>query len=121
MVDMSKYMGCRFLKVADIEGPFRAKIIAIEIGSKFDKPEAVLDDGNVLSLNATNCGRLGRAYGAESSDWIDKEIELSVGEVEYKGEKTESILVTPISPPLEKKAPVKRKRRGDDLGNEIPF
>jgi hypothetical protein len=124
MVDMSKYMGGRFLKAADIEEPFRAKIEAIEIGEKFDKPEAILDDGSVLSLNATNCGRLGRAYGANSDDWLGKEVELSVGTVDYQGQPTETILVKPISPPLEKKAPVKRKKRGnarDDLNDEIAF
>jgi hypothetical protein len=127
MSDMSKYMGSRFLKVADVKegGTFQAKIVAIEIGSKFDKPEAVLDDGSVLSLNATNCGRLGRAYGAEGNDWIGKEIELSVGEVDYQGQPTETILVKPISPPLEKKAPVKPQKRSntgkDNLDDTIPF
>jgi hypothetical protein len=122
MVDMSKYMGSRFLKVADVKegGTFQAKIVAVEISEKFDKPEANLDDGSVLSLNATNVGRLVRAYGANSDDWIGKEIELSIGEVDYQDRAVETILVKPISPPIKNKAPAKPKRR-DDLNDEIPF
>jgi hypothetical protein len=77
-----------------------------------------------LSANATSCGCLIRAYGAESDDWLDKEIEIYVDEVEIKGKNTgemvttDAVLVRPISPPLEKKAPVKRK---DDLDDSIPF
>jgi hypothetical protein len=128
-MDMSKYMGGQFLKAADVKesGPFKAKIVAIEIGEKFKKPEATLDDGSILSLNATNCGRLGRHYGSSSDDWIGKEIELSVDELEYNGEIKEAIVIKPISPPLEtsKKAPVKKpQKRGndrDDLNDKIPF
>jgi hypothetical protein len=125
-MDMSKYMGSQFLKVADIKesGPFQAKIVAVEIGEKFDKPQANLDDGSVLTLNATNVGRLVRHYGANSDDWIGKEIELSVGEVEYNGEMKEAILVKPVSPPVEKKTPAKPKKRGNagvDLNDEVPF
>jgi hypothetical protein len=116
MADMSKYMGSRFLKVADVKesGPFQAKIVAVEISEKFDKPEVNLDDGSVLSLNATNVGRLVRAYGANSNDWIGKAIELSVGEVEYQDKPVETILVKAVSPPVENKAPVKPKRNFDD-------
>jgi hypothetical protein len=119
---MSKYMGSRFLKVADVKegGTFQAKIVAVEISEKFDKPEANLDDGSVLSLNATNVGWLVRAYGANSDDWIGKEIELSIGEVDYQDRAVETILVKPISPPIKNKAPAKPKRR-DDLNDEIPF
>jgi hypothetical protein len=115
-------MGSRFLKVADVKegGTFQAKIVAVEISEKFDKPEANLDDGSVLSLNATNVGRLVRAYGANSNDWIGKTIELSVGEVEYQDKPVETILVKAVSPPIENKAPAKPKRR-DDLNDEIPF
>jgi hypothetical protein len=116
MVDMSKYMGSQFLKVAGVKesGPFQAKIVDIEINEKFDKPEVKLDDGSVLSLNATNVGRLVRAYGANSNDWIGKAIELSVGEVEYQDKPVETILVKAVSPPVENKAPVKPKRNFDD-------
>jgi hypothetical protein len=75
-----------------------------------------------------------RHYGAESNDWREKEIELSVED--YVDEKTnetkQMIVVKPISPPLssEEKAPVikpqakaksKRGNTGDDLNDSIPF
>jgi hypothetical protein len=130
-MDLSKYGPSRFLKVEDLKelGSFKAKIVAVEIGEKFDKPEIVLDDGSVLSLNATNCGRLLRVYGAESDDWLNKIVELAVGTVDYKGTPTETILLTPISPPLENKAPIKpvkpsaksRKAERTDLDDEVAF
>jgi hypothetical protein len=124
-MDMSKYAGSKFLRVADVRehGPFKVKIVGVEIG-EYDKPDITFDDGSRLSCNATNCGLLIRAYGAESDDWLNKQLELYVGEVDYKGQPTETILVKPISPPLEKKTPVKPNKRGNaggDLDDEIPF
>jgi hypothetical protein len=129
-MDMSRYAGSKYLKVADLKesGPFKAKIVEVGIGEKFDKPEIVFGDGSTLSLNATNVGRLIRHYGAESSDWIGKEIELSIGEVDYQGQPTEAILLRPLSPPLETKAAVKPaaerpQKRGsirDDMDDTIP-
>ena len=91
---------------------------------KFDKPDLTFDDGTRLSLNVTNTRILARAYGTDSADWIDKEIELNVGETEYQGKLQESILVKPISPPIEKRPPPKPKGESDkrgDLDDEIPF
>jgi hypothetical protein len=131
IMDMSRYAGSKYLKVADLKesGPFEARIVEVGIGDKFDKPEITLDDGSTLSCNATNCGRLIRAYGAESTDWIDKEIELYVGPIDFNGQPQEAILVKPISPPLETRAAVKPEvakpqKRGssrDDMDDTIPF
>jgi hypothetical protein len=119
-MDLSKNAGSQYLRVADLKksGPFKAKITAVKINEKFDKPDIVLDDGTTLSLNVTSSGRLIRHYGSESDDWIGKEVELYVDEVDYKGQLQEAVLVRPISPPLDEKAPVKRK---DDLDDSIPF
>ena len=76
-------------------------------------------DGTKLSLNATNNRTLCQAYGTESDDWIGKEIELSLGEIEYPRRAAGSILVKPISPPIEKKPP--RRKPGGDMEDEIPF
>ena len=129
-MDVSKYLGSTFLKVADVKvnGPIRVVIASIVEG-KFDKPDLVFDDGTRLSLNLTNTRTLARAYGKDTAFWIDKEIELNVGETEYQGKPQESILITPISPPVDKKARVdgptsaRRIRRGpaNDMDDEIPF
>jgi len=105
-MDMSKYIGNVFLKVDDIKasGPIRVKITDVSEG-RFGKPDLTFDDGTRLSCNM------------DSDDWIDKQVELVVGEIEYDGKMNEAVLVKPISPPIENKAPLKKP----DFDDEIPF
>ena len=116
-MDMRKYMGNVFLKVDQVKasGPIRVRITGISVG-QYDKPDLAFDDGSQLSLNATNCRTLALAYGFESGDWIGKEVELEVGEIRYRGESQEAILVKPISPSIEKKAPP-----NPEFGDAVPF
>jgi hypothetical protein len=106
-----------------VNGPIRLVITSAAEG-QFDKLDLTFDDGTRLSLNVTNTRALARAYGTDDADWIGKEIELTVGEIEYQGKLQESILVKPISPPIEKRPPPKPKGESDkrgDLDDEIPF
>jgi hypothetical protein len=129
-MDVSKYLGRAFLTVADVKvnGPLRMVIKSVVEG-KFDKPDLVFDDGTQLSISMTNTRILARAYGTDGADWIGKEVELNVGETKYEGEPQESILIKPISPPVEKKTrgdgatPARRIRRGpaNDMDDDIPF
>ena len=114
---MGKYRGSVFLKVEDIRtsGPMRVRITGISEG-RFGKPDLTFHDGTQLSLNATNCRVLARAYGMDSDDWLDKEVELEVGEIQYQGKPQDIILLKPISPPIENKALPK-----PDLDDEIPL
>jgi hypothetical protein len=116
-MDMRKYVGNVFLKVEHVKaiGPIRVRITGISEG-QYGRPNATFDDGSQLSLNNTNCRTLLRAYGIESRDLIGKEIELTVGEIQYRGEPKEVILVKPISPPIENKAPPK-----PEFDDQIPF
>ena len=129
-MDISKYLGRAFLKLADVKvnGPLR-KVIASVVEGKFDKPDLVFDDGTQLSLSVTNTRILADAYGTDAAKWIGKEIELNVGETAYEGKPQESILVKPISPPVEKKTrgdgttPTRRIRRepANDMDDDIAF
>jgi hypothetical protein len=114
-----KYLGNAFLKVDDIKasGPIRVTITDVSEG-RFGKPDLTFDDGTRLSCNVTNVRALARAYGMESDDWVDKEVELVVGEIKYDSKMNEAILVKPISPPIKSKSPPKH---GDDMNDEIPF
>lgn len=116
-MDMTKYSGKLFLKVEDIKasGRIQLRITGVSEG-RFGRPDLTFDDGTQLSLNSTNNRVLLRAYGKEGDNWIGKLIELSVGKVEYEGKLQEAILVKPISPPDEKKAPPER-----GFGDAIPF
>ena len=119
-MDMSQYNGAAFLKVGDVKvnGPIRVVIADIVLG-KYGKPDVSFSDGTKLSLNATNNKILCQAYGAEGDVWIGKEIELSLGEIEYQGKPQQAVLVKPISPPIEKKPP--RRKPGGGMKDEIPF
>ena len=126
IMDMSKYSGAAFLKAGDVKvnGSIRVVIADIQVG-KYEKPDVSFTDGTKLSLNATNNKILCQAYGTDGDDWIGKEIELSLGEIEYQGKPQEAVLVKPISPPIEKKPPPPKPKPknsgGGDMDDEIPF
>jgi hypothetical protein len=125
-MDLTKFFGAVFLKVDDVKasGPIVVKIVGIAEG-QFGKPNLTFDNGSVLSVNATNGPTLMRAYGAESNDWIGKQIELSIGRTQFQGEARDSIMVRPISPPIQKRPLPKPSLVADaveeDLNDPIPF
>src|SRR5262249_5456777 len=92
----------------------------VEESTKYDKVNAALDNGMTLSLNTTNTQTLGLAYGTNSDKWVEKEIELYVGEVEFQNKPQEAVLVRAISPPVPHKAQPKKKLK-DDLEDETPL
>jgi hypothetical protein len=97
-MQMKKYAGEHFYKVADVkDGPVHERIAGVREG-KFGKPDLIFESGSIISLNPTNVTVLVRAYGDESNDWIANEIELSLGEVEYQGAAQETVKVRPITP-----------------------
>jgi hypothetical protein len=114
ITDMRKYSGAAFLKPGDIKasGPRRVVITDVTEG-KFDKPDLEFDDYTKLSVNANN-RILMAAYGWESKGWLNKEIELGLGQAEYDGKEQEIVLVKPISPPIEKTPPPKPKGGSDN-------
>jgi hypothetical protein len=70
-------------------------------------------------VNATNNRILMRAYGRNSDDWVGKEIELYLGEIEFQGTAREAVLVRPISPPIKK--PKKPPEEPPPFNDEIPI
>jgi hypothetical protein len=92
-MDMRKYSGETFIKIPDVRGgPLQLLIAGIREG-QYERPNLVLESGELLSLNATNNKILIRAYGPHSEDWIGKEIELFLGEVEYQKKMQEAVSV----------------------------
>jgi hypothetical protein len=126
-MDVSKFMGSAFLRLEEFEGRRQDKIASVRVGD-YDKLVLHLESGDRLSLNASNTKTLARAYGRDGRDWHGREIELFVGQVKFKGQMQDSILVRPISPPL----PLEQRRVPEpepvdpitvaaDLNDEIPF
>lgn len=105
-MDMTEYAGTAFIGYDDIRnGPRQETITDVTIGN-YDKPVLAFESGAQFSLNKTNTRVLVRAYGKDSRDWVGCRIELFGGETEYQGQKTNSVLVRPISP---EKAPAASK------------
>ena len=99
-VDMRNYGGEHFITTVDVrEGPLAERILDAREG-KYDKPELVFENGDVLSLNATNRKILMRAYGPTSETWTGKHVELLLGEVMFQRKPQEAVVVNPVSPPL---------------------
>ena len=121
-VDMRKYSGETFIKVDDVRsGPIRVQIAVVKEG-KYDKPNLVFETGEVLGLNATNNRTLLRAYGPDSADWTDKEIDLFLGEIKFEGKLQEAVLVRPISPSIAaKEKAAAAKKLGDEMDDQITF
>jgi len=120
-MDMRRFSGASFLKVDDVRGgPLREVITNIKLG-KYDKPDMYFESGDCLSLNATNNAVLIRAYGPNSDDWIGKEIELFVGEVEFEKRPIDAVLVKPISPVLKQQERTKPPALRDEMDDEINF
>jgi hypothetical protein len=101
-MDTRKYSS-GFLKPEDVrDGPRQERIIAVIENKKFECLQLELESGNTLSLNMTTTRALQKAYGYESNDWRDHEIELSLGHYkDWKSdppEEKETIVLRPVSP-----------------------
>jgi hypothetical protein len=116
-MNVSDYFTGTFLKVEDLAGEvMHATIEKVEEG-KYGLV-LTLDNDSMFSLNMTNGKTLAKAYSYESDNWCGKRIELSAGEVPYKGDKVPSIILKPISPPLSESD---RKLPEPDISDDIPF
>jgi hypothetical protein len=132
-MDMSQFSSGVFQKPEHVEGgPLRVWIAFITPGKKYNKPDLTFTNGDKLSLNATNNRVLLQAYGPNSADWLDKEIELYHGKLfnPEKGEELPAVLVKPISvlsrdewTPLDPKDVAVRpiaNGGGADMDDELP-
>jgi hypothetical protein len=131
-MDMRKYGGSRYLKVADLRDRPKQKRIAAVNEGQFGRPDLVFEDGTKFSVNVTNVEVLFESYGYQDQDWIGHLIELYVGKVRYEGNDVDAVLVRPVSlpeghdaekpaEPPKKKAPDKPPEVRNDFDDEIPF
>jgi len=56
-----------------------------------------------------------------SDDWIGKEIELFLGQVEFQKKTQEAVLVRPVLPPLKPSTQTKSKDGDGAMNDETPF
>jgi hypothetical protein len=118
---MRKFAGEQFIRVDDVrDGPISLQIAMVKEG-KFDKPDMIFKTGEILSLNSTNTKILVRAYGPNSDTWIDKEIELRLGQVEFQKKLQDSVVIKPISPPIAPTEKAAAAAKMTEMNDEIPF
>jgi hypothetical protein len=113
-MNMAEFTGSAFIKYEHVVNEPRREVIKEIIEGDFERPVLVFESGDRLSANKTVVRVLVRAYGKSSDGMIGKEVELYAGQTEYQGEKKDSVLVKPISPP----EPAARSNKPD---GEIPF
>jgi hypothetical protein len=121
-MDMRKFSGERFIKLADVaDGPINERIVDVREG-RYAKPDLIFESGDILSLNSTNNAALMRAYGSDSDGWKGKDVELYHGQIDYEGKPQDAVRVKPISPPItvaQKAAAT--KKLGAEMDDEIPY
>ena len=110
-MDMSKFAGPHFLNLDDLaNGPLEEKIIDVQEG-RYGRPDLYFESGNRLSLNATNLRTLIRLWGKDSQNYIDKIVELYIGDVQFEGKPQPTVLI---------REP-KRAASNNDPNDEMPF
>jgi hypothetical protein len=116
-MDMRKFSGSTFVKVADVRsGQMQEKIASVEIG-QFGKPDITFESGAKLSINATNNKTLMRAFGTDSDGWIGHVVELYLGEIDYQGKPQEAVLLRAVDGSTSRKKPSKPAPDEIDFGN----
>ena len=124
MLDMRKYAGSTFIGVDNLrDGPREETVVSVALG-KYDKPVALFESGDQLTLNKTNTGTLIKNYGPNAEDWVGCNIELSIGSAIYNGNNIESVVVKPVTPPkpIEALTPVpKPPAPKNEMNDDIPF
>jgi hypothetical protein len=100
MVDVSKYRGARYIKLADVEkNPIEDWIADVSEGEY--GLNLTFTNGATVTLNKTSVGNLADAWGEEADNWIAKRAKAYAGDIAYKGDFRRGVVVVPVSPPTE--------------------
>jgi hypothetical protein len=100
IMDMRKF-ATGFIKPDDVrDGPLQDRIIGVFESEKFQRPVLELASGNQFTVNNTNCAILNKAWGWNSEDWLDQELEFTLGHYKdwREDKECETVVVRPISP-----------------------
>ena len=83
------------------DGPIQTQILSVFENEKTGRPVLELANGSTFMLNATNCNILIKAWGVESDDWKEREIEFSLGsykDLQDRSNDKETVKVRAIPP-----------------------
>jgi hypothetical protein len=101
-MDMKPFAGSSFLRFEDVRDGPKQRTIAHVVPGQYGSPVAEFEEGDKLTLNATNVRTLLRAYGDDSRDWISHRVEAYAGKTKYNGADQDSVLVRPLTAATEK-------------------
>jgi hypothetical protein len=135
-LDMRKF-ATGFLRPDDVRDGARVeKIVNVYEHEKYNRPVLDLESGAQFTLNESNTRILNKAWGFDSDDFLDQELELSLGHYKDWREdppvEKETVVVRPLSPakptagngaqPRPRPAPpVPVRGVRSDMDDEIPF
>lgn len=94
------FLNAETVREAELEG--KALTINSADGYKFDDGSSKIvlelgDDNYKLALNVTNANALSSAFGDESTEWVDEEVELHVEKVKFGKKTVNGVRVKPLN------------------------
>ena len=93
-MDLTRYAGNRFIKLADVANGPKRKVVASVVEGNFDRPVMKFADGTSLTLNKTNVNTLLDLFGSADSKYVvGKLVELYAGTTKYQGADKPSVLL----------------------------
>ena len=131
-MDMRKYSGGLITPENLREGPQVEKTVNIYENEKHGCAVLQFESGNEFFCWNNYARVLNKAWGYDSENWLEQELELSLGHYKDRktGEQKETVDIRPISPakpgafdklPAKPVAPGGGGSRGADLDDGIPF
>jgi hypothetical protein len=122
-INVRKYLGGTFIKLANVEGdnPLTRRIAEVVEG-QYDKLDLIFTTGQKFSLNKFNLGRLVNDLGDNASDWIDHDVKLSEGMIPTQNGDQPGVVLEVLMPEAKPAAkPAATKPKLGDMDDEIPF
>ena len=133
-MDLTRYAGNRFIKLADVANGPKRKAVASVVEGNFDRPVMKFADGTSLTLNKTNVNTLLDLFGSADSEYVvGKLVELYAGTTKYQGADKPSVLLRGVESEIDdlvegtkvadppKDHPAIAAPFSDEVSDEVPF
>jgi hypothetical protein len=123
-MDVRRYCGGLIMADDVREGSITTKIIGVFENPKHNCLVLELENGSQFYLFNSNARILSKAWGWDSDDWTNQEIEFSLGSYldRKEGLEKETVVVRAISPTKSNGASAsKSPAPRDEMSDDIPF
>lgn len=96
-MDLTKYAGANFITLETVRDKTLRETVAEVSEGQFGKPVLTFESGKMVSVNKTSIKELIKAFGTKSSDLVGQRVEVSAGQIPFKGQLTDAVLVMPLN------------------------